>query len=49
MKCIITKERMKKNSIKSTKYRKGEIRTSTQNTYFNYYNKCELIKIFYLK
>lgn len=34
MKCIITKEGMKKkNSIKSTKYRKGEIRTSTQNTY----------------
>ena len=47
--CIITKEGMKKNSIISTKYRKGEMRTSTQNTYFSYYNKCELIKILYLK
>ena len=26
MECIINKEGMKKNSIKSTKYRKGEIR-----------------------
>ena len=49
MECIITKEGMKKTSIKSTKYRKGEIRTSTQKTYFSYYNKYELIKILYLK